>query len=149
MTAEPNQLLRTADDILAAMKTRKEKLGLSDAMVDDLAGFSGGRWNKAFGPAGEKVPNLVTMMVFAEVLGVSFVLVEDIEKVRRMRPRWERRFESAVQNARRIASAAIKRALPYAVARLASSGGKAAWKNTTPAERRARMRELAMKRWAA
>jgi hypothetical protein len=152
MTADATPLsdvLRSADDILAAMRARKESLGLSDALVDDLARFGGGRWSKAFGPSVEKIPNVVTLMRFADALGVSFIMVQDEAKTRRMQPRWQRRVEHSMRPARRVASAAIRRALPHAQTLLGIAGGKARWKNIAPADRRARMRALAMKRWAA
>jgi hypothetical protein len=86
------------------------------------------RWNKYFGPAREKSPTLFSLMIFADVLGLSLALIEDGDKVRYMRPRWERRAKHTVRDAAaKVSSKAIARALPYAMHQLASSGGKARW----------------------
>jgi hypothetical protein len=46
--------LRDAAAILDAMVERKDELGLSNELVDEIAGFGGSmRWNKYFGPARE------------------------------------------------------------------------------------------------
>jgi hypothetical protein len=141
-------MLQTADDVLAAVRARKDDLNLSDAAVDHLAGYANGRWGKAFGPAREKNPTVVTLMLFADVLGVSFVMVEDPAKVRRMKSRWEGR-RGRVPDASKIASSAIRRALPAAIRQLTTAGGKARWQGIDADARRAHMTELARKRWAA
>jgi hypothetical protein len=37
-------MLRTADDVIEALRSRKEALQLSDAVVDELAGLTPGHW---------------------------------------------------------------------------------------------------------
>jgi hypothetical protein len=141
--------LRDADAILDAMMARKEARGLSNELVDELAGVAEGGWSKRFGPSREKAPGLPVLMMFADVLGVSFVMVEDEAKMARMESRWTRRSERNVQDTGRLARIAIKRALPAAVHKLASSGGKARWSGVDADERRRLMRKLARKRWSA
>jgi hypothetical protein len=120
--ADAQPLLRTADEILDAVKARKEALGLSDALVDEIAGYSAGRWNKSFGPSCEKPPSVSTLMIFADVLGLSIMLVEDPQKVRRMSSRWQRRAEGYVHDASKVASSAMRRLRPPACQSEVSDG---------------------------
>jgi hypothetical protein len=121
---------------------------LSDNLVDDLAGFEGSRWAKAFALSCVKMPTLATLMKFADVLGLSVVLVEDPEKVRRVRSRWEGRQANYIHDTSRLAQASIRRALPHAQTLLGIAGGKARWEGVDENERRQHMQELARRRWA-
>jgi hypothetical protein len=130
LTADARQLsgpLRDADAVLDALVRRKDELGLADSLVDHLSGYALGGWTKRFGPSREKAPLLTTLMTFADVLGVSFVLIEDPQKARQMQRRWERRSPNHGHGNGKIARLSVKRALPAAIHKLASSGGKARW----------------------
>jgi hypothetical protein len=142
-------LLRTADEVLDAVKARKESLGLSNAVLDEIAGYDPGRWSKAFGPSRDKCPTIATLMNFCDALGVSFVLVEDPVKARLVARRWTRRNETSVHHASKVSQSAIRRALPHARKMFATAGGKARWKDTTPEQRSAAARHAARARWDA
>jgi hypothetical protein len=142
-------LLTTADDLIGALVARKSELGLSNESIEALSGFCGGTVNKYLGPSREKMPLVSTLFLMLGAMGVGVVLVEDADAVKRLSGRWTRRQENHIQRASRIAQMAIQRALPAAVHKLASSGGKKRWEGVDADERREHMRELARKRWAA
>jgi hypothetical protein len=142
-------LLTTADAVLTAVRARQNEIGLSNAMLDELSGFADGTSNKYCGPSREKMPLVSTLFLMLGAMGVGVVLVEDADAVKRLSGRWTRRQDNHIQSTGRLAQVAIQRALPAAITKLASSGGKSRWEGVDADERREHMRELARKRWAA
>jgi hypothetical protein len=137
-------MLRTAAEIVSALRSRKEALGLSNAVVEEIAGLTIGHWDKACGPTSVKSPNLYTLTALAGALGLAVVLVEDPDaKVRR---RWQRRQESMAPRKRRIGR--LRRLKSEAIQELARHAGKARWAGTDPDSLRQHMSELAKRRWA-
>jgi hypothetical protein len=82
---------RIADEIADRLYERKNALGLSDAALDELCGFAAGHVSKLLGPARPKGLARFTLNTLADALGVSFLVVVDEEKVRRVGKRWEKR----------------------------------------------------------
>lgn len=140
-------ILRSAGDVIDAVRARKDRLRLSDELVGEIAGFCPGTLGKYLGPSRLKSPTIGTLCLILQALGVGLMLVEDDDATARVSRLWARRQEHHIQSAGRLASIAVKRAA--AIEKLASSGGKARWKGVDAAERRRQMRKLARKRWAA
>jgi len=126
-------MFRTGDEILEALRTRKETLGLSDAIVDELAGLTGGHWNKVAGPSRIKTPSLYTLMSVIGALGLAVQLVEDPES--RVRSRWERRRNNNAHDNGRLSKTAIRKARPIVLSQWARAANAVRWSRTTAAER--------------
>jgi hypothetical protein len=126
-------MLRTADDVLEALRARKVALQLSNSMIDEIAGLTDGHFDKAAGPSRVKPPNLYTLMSIIGALGLAVQLVEDPERVRAVRNRWRRRVEHYVCPPQLT----LGQARPIVLARAARKAAKARWAGTSVEERRA------------
>jgi hypothetical protein len=82
---------RDYEALVQAFRARQDELGLSNQLCDELAGLTSGHTDKLLGPSRNKTMGASTIDIFLELFGVSLVLVEDMDKVRRMQSRWERR----------------------------------------------------------
>jgi hypothetical protein len=134
-------MLRTADDIIEALRSRKEALQLSNAIVDDLAGLTLGHFDKVAGPTRERAPSLATLMAIAGALGLAVQFVPDPDST--VAGRWTRRREDqARRQDGRISKAAIRKARPLVLAAAARAAAKARWETATPAARAAVVAKL-------
>jgi hypothetical protein len=94
-----DSMLRTADDLIAALRQRKDELQLSNAVVDDLAGLVEGHTDKVLGPTRtKKSPNIITLMCLAGALGLAVQLVDDPDS--RVQGRWAKRRHQPASNGR-------------------------------------------------
>lgn len=50
--------MASADAVIEALRARKAALGLSNEVVDELAGLTDGHFDKVAGPSRTKRPNL-------------------------------------------------------------------------------------------
>jgi hypothetical protein len=127
-------MLRTPNDIIAALRSRKEQLQLSDATVDEIAGLTSGHCGKVLGPTREKAPTLFTLMTLVGALGLAVQLVPDPET--QVQGRWQKRLTPPrVGGNGRLSR--LRRARADAVAELASKGGRSRWADKTPEQRQA------------
>jgi Helix-turn-helix domain len=129
-------MLRTADDLIAALRSRKEALGLSNAVVDEIAGYTTGWWDKVAGPSRMKSPSLATLMALCGALGLAVQLVEDPDTVARRR--WTKRRHPGAKSW----PMSVKRARPIVLAELARKGGRSWWARMTPEQRQAHIAKL-------
>ena len=82
-------MLRTADELIAALRARKDELELSNAVVDELSGMTDGYFDKVAGPSRIKTLGLCGLMAIAGALGLAVQLVPDPDA--KVAGRWERR----------------------------------------------------------
>jgi hypothetical protein len=129
-------ILRSADDVIAAVRSRKEELGLSDALLEDLAGFCPGTAAKYLAPGRTKMPGLAILTLLMGALGCGLVLVDD-PSAARMQSRWTRRSERHVQPPEKVARIAITRARPLVLSEGARKAAAARWKGATKEQRQA------------
>jgi len=129
-------MLRTADDVLEALHSRKNSLGLSNEVVDELAGLTRGHFDKACGPSRVKRPNLDTLMSIVGALGWAIQFVDDPES--RIGERWEKRRERCAQ----------KRARALILSEGSASANVKRWGRTTPKQRAAVVAKLSAARLA-
>jgi hypothetical protein len=127
------RMLRTADDLIAALRARKDELGLSNATVDEIAGMTLGHWDKACGPSRVKSPNLFTLMSLIGALGLAVQFVDDPDRIRAVRGRWRRRSDPQVCPP----TLTIGQARPVVLSRAARKAAKARWARSTPEARAA------------
>jgi hypothetical protein len=132
-----SDVLRSADDVIAALRARQDALSLSNDTVEALAGFCGGTVNKYLGPAREKSPTLQTLALLLGALGVGVVLVEDTKAAELVRSRWTRREERHVQPNGRVAKTAIARARPIVMSEAARKAATARWAKASLQDRKA------------
>jgi hypothetical protein len=72
-----SMLLRTGNEILAALRARKNAVGLSNEALEHRAGLCGAFVDKMLGPSQTRVPSVHTLALLAGGLGAAFQLVED------------------------------------------------------------------------
>jgi hypothetical protein len=133
------------DQLVDALRARKEHLGLSNAFVDDLIMLAGGHTDKLLGPARKRGLSPFTLDAMLTALALKLVVVQDDEQADRMRARWGARDARQVRSPVRTATVgpAVIRRARFAVAReLGRAGGRARWKGTTPELRRKLMRAV-------
>jgi hypothetical protein len=135
MAAHPT-ILRSPDDVVTALARRKDGLGLSNEVLEHLAGLCGGTADKYLGPSRVKTPGLPTLFTILQALGCGLALVDDPEAVSRMESRWTRRQDRFAHGNHKIARAAIARARPAVLSEAGRHAAKARWKNATASERR-------------
>lgn len=129
-------LLRSADDLLTAVRGRKDDKALSDELLGEIAGFCPGQLGKYIGPSRAKCPTLASLYLLLGALGCGLVLVEDPEATARMAKRWERRNTDRARDNGRVSKVAIERATPAVLAEIGRRGGTARWAKATPEQRR-------------
>lgn len=130
------ELCHTTQDLINALRARKTALGLSNAYLDELAGYTPGLWDKMCGPANSRVLSLNCLLTYASALGLAIQLVPDPDGSARLAHRWQQRSDTRVQDNGRISrEAAVKLAWSYVLSRSASRAAKARWKNSTQEQR--------------
>jgi hypothetical protein len=141
--------IRSAEELIDALAARKDALGFSNALLEEVGGFATGHIDKILGPTRLKKPSLSVLDALADMLAVSFVMVHDEEKKKRMATRWEERRQDQVRNNGRVSQVAIRRARPFVLAENARKGGLKRWAGSTPEERTAAARKAAAARWGS
>lgn len=94
-----NAPLRSYDALVDALVARKDELGLSNGLCDELLGYPCGTVDKYLGPSRVKSIGPTTFALFCELLAVQFRLETDPAALKRMGKRWESRNGSAVKGA--------------------------------------------------
>jgi hypothetical protein len=122
---------------VALLRARKNELGLSDLVLDELAGLAGGYSQKVLGPTQVKGIGPLSFTGLLDALGLSGTLYADPAKVARLSGQWQRRDRAGVRENHRLGKVAIAKARPIVMAELATMGGKARWKDATPEDRAA------------
>jgi|SRR6516162_2352183 len=140
---------RSHDELVDAMRARKESLGLSNAFVDDLIMLAGGHCDKLLGPARKRGLSPFTMDAMLSALALKLIVVEDIEQAARMQSRWDSRDARQVRSPVRtaaIGAAMVRRARPAVIRELGRRGGVARWRGVAPEVRRELMTAVSWSR---
>ena len=82
------RLIRSIDDLVAAVRARRDELNLSHKLLDDLAGLQSGYTSKLLAPNRVKNLGALSLPALLGALGVALVLVEDSAQAERMRDKW-------------------------------------------------------------
>jgi hypothetical protein len=82
------KLLRTPDDIVAALRARRDELNISHETIDAIALWADGYCSKLLAPEPMKGLGQLSLPSLLEALGCALVLVEDTAAVERMRKLW-------------------------------------------------------------
>jgi hypothetical protein len=133
MTFEPNEPRVAAgavatchDELVDALRARKEELALSDSLIEQIGGLAPGHASKLLGPAREKNLSRLSLDVLLKVFAVKIVLVPDGEQAQKMQDRWERRDNSQIHiNGHRVSKSLMERARPLVRSEFARQGNKA------------------------
>jgi len=94
------------------LRKRKNALGLSDKVVEEIADMAGGFVSKILAPQPVKTLGRTSLTLLLGALGLKLIVVEDPDQVRRVRRRWNQaRRASRQQRAPHIAHCASYRAI--------------------------------------
>jgi hypothetical protein len=138
------------NDLVEALRARKEALGLSNAWIEHTIQLADGHCDKVLGPARERGLSQLTIDGLLAVLAIKLIVVEDEAAAARMRPMWDGRDNRQVRQPSRIARATLRHATPHVVRELGRRGGLKTWRKIRdPWLRRRLMSELAKLRWTA
>jgi hypothetical protein len=130
------------EQLVALLAARKEALGISNQVLDEVALLSPGHVSKTLGPGRERGLSQITIDALLGALAVRLVVVEDEAQAAIMKTRWESRDQRQVRPPARIGAAFLKRARPEILRAFSRKGGQARWKGTTPELRRKLMRAV-------
>src|SRR5262252_7341200 len=124
------------NELIEAMRARKEALGLSNAWIEHTIQLADGHCDKVLGPARERGLSQLTIDGLLAALAIKLIVVEDEAAAARMRPMWDGRDQRQVRPPARIAASLIKLAAPAVLREFRRKGGIGRWRDTTPELRR-------------
>lgn len=127
------------------LRKRKNALGLSDKVVEEIADMAGGFVSKILAPQPVKTLGRTSLTLLLGALGLKLIVVEDPDQVRRVRRRWTERAEHHVN----IAPHTLRTARPIVLSRLARKAALARWARVPTDERQsivARLNEARKRR---
>jgi hypothetical protein len=140
-------VIRNRDDLIEALRSRKELLGLSNAFVEDQLQMADGHCDKLLGPTQRKGMSIPVLLDMVELFGAQLVMKIDAETEARMKARWERRDPGKVHPPRRLSGRLMEIARSQLYGRLSKLGNEAR-KAKLPAEARSNIaRVAAVSRW--
>jgi len=82
------KLLRSPDDIVAALRARKEALNISNEALDAISLLPDGYVSKLLAPRRMKHLGELSLPSLLEALGVALVLVPDPDAIKRVEGKW-------------------------------------------------------------
>jgi hypothetical protein len=88
MTAK---LLRSPDDIVAALRARRDELDIPHEVIDHIAGLQSGYTSKMLAPQPMKGLGAMSLPALLGAMGAALVLVEDSAQLERISRRWQKR----------------------------------------------------------
>jgi DNA-binding phage protein len=111
--------------LLDAIVARQVELRMSNTALEAAAGLCRGHVQKVCGPSRERSPTLATIDKVMSVLGLSFVLVRDPEKLDRVTQHpW--RDETHVRS--RLSATTVARAKPLVIDELLRRAARRRWR---------------------
>jgi hypothetical protein len=137
------------NELIEALRARKEALGLSNAWIEHVIQLSDGHCDKILGPARERGLSQLTIDGLLAALAIKLIVVEDEAAAARMRPMWDGRDQRQVRAPARIAASLIKRATPGVMRAAGRAGGQKRWRTIDSRLRSKLMSALAKRRWNA
>jgi len=140
-------VIRNRDDLIEALRSRKDELNLSNGFVEHQLQMGDGACNKILGPTQSKGLSLFVLLDMIELFGGQLVIQVDAETEARMRERWERRDAGKVHPPRRLSAHLMRIAATQFYKRLSQLGNEAR-KVKLPREARSSIaRAAALSRW--
>jgi hypothetical protein len=84
-------LIRSMEDLLAALRARRDELELTHERLDDISGLPSGYFGKLLAPVPIKNLGWMSLGLALDSLGVALVLTENPDQVRLVSRRWVKR----------------------------------------------------------
>lgn len=117
--------VRDHDELVDALRARKDALGLSDKFVDDTCFDTPGHTNQVLGPSRKKNLGRKSLDGLLITLGCALVLVEDPERIAFMESQWEARVAHKIHFPQhRVSKSVVKRARPVVLRSYGAIGGQ-------------------------
>lgn len=139
MQPEPLAIGDSYDDLIRALRERASALGMTDKIIEEIGGFTGGHVGKLLGAKRTKSLGGLSFGMMLGALGLKFAIIEDEEATARIK----RRFDPSVKSKRELTmvSWTITPELAAHVfsdhlARISRLGVQARMKKMTPRQRR-------------
>lgn len=131
--------------LVAAIRERKEAMGLSDKEIEHLAGLTAGHWSKLMAQTKSLGP--VSLGRVLRALGLELIVSENVEKTQQIRLSYIPRDETQVRNPTMHTAAVHVRLTRRFLKRIGVAGGSNSRKNMS--RRRARQigKAAARARW--
>jgi hypothetical protein len=140
-------VIRNRDDLIEALRSRKDELGLSNGFVEGQLLMADGHCDKLLGPSQCKGMSIPVLLDMIELFGAQLVIKIDAETEAKMRERWERRDAGKVHPPRRLSAHLMRVARAQLYLGLSQLGNNAR-KAKLPPEARSRIaRAAAISRW--
>ena len=86
--APPDVMIHSMEELLAALRARRDQLQLTHERLDDLSGLPSGYIGKLLAPVPIKNLGWLSFGLVLDSMGCALVLVEDPEQVQRVKSRW-------------------------------------------------------------
>ncbi len=134
--------------LIEALRARKDALGLSNEIVDELGGLTRGHTDKILGPSRNKNLSPMTFDVMLGVLALQVSLVPDIDAALKMESRWEKRSPAHVRaKCSLVSKKVLDSARPHILSEMSAKGVEARKTKLTPIQRSKIARKAAKARW--
>lgn len=122
--AFPAVRFRDYAGLVAAMRAVKDHIGLSNEHLEQICGLTAGHVDKALGPSMTKTIGRVAFDLLVEGLAIEFEARINVEAMRRMESRWERRNRSQIRTmAKPLSHEILDRAKATIFSELGRKGG--------------------------
>jgi hypothetical protein len=140
-------VIENREQLIEALRSRKELLGLSNAFVEAQLHMADGGCDKVLGPSQAKGFGVAVMLDMIELFGGRLVIQVTPETEARMQRRWERRDERAVRPQNRLSKKLMQIASAQFYQRLSRLGNEARKVKLPPEARSNIARAAALSRW--
>lgn len=107
-------VVRRHQDVTEVFRMMKERLGLTNAFIDDAGGLTDGHTDKILGPSESKSWGPTTFDLFCEMFAIEFHVHVDMAAVKRMEAVWEGRKRPAeYSETKRVSAKLLEKAKPH------------------------------------
>lgn len=89
MADEPLAIGQTYDDLIRALRERAAALGMTDKILEEIGGFTGGHVGKLLGAKRVKSLGGLSFGMMLGALGLKFAIIEDEEATARIKARFD------------------------------------------------------------
>jgi hypothetical protein len=84
-------MIRSMEDLLAALRARRDEIGVTHETIDEVAGWPSGYAGKLLSPSPIKNLGWMSLGVALDSMGVALVMIENVEQRKLVEKRWIRR----------------------------------------------------------
>jgi hypothetical protein len=84
-------MIRSMEELLAALRARRDELQLTHERIDDIAGWPSGYAGKLLAPEPIKNLGFMSFGLALDSMGIALVVVENPEQIKLVEKRWVRR----------------------------------------------------------